>query len=193
MLLIVGQTLLTVFGDELDPAARDFVRLSGRRARLRHRFAQAAAVLFAVLAIAATVGGLLAEREQRKAQASLEAAKQAVKVIVRDVANGLSNVQGIGTARVRLVLEDIQQTVQGLSQQAPDDRTIKRLNLEMLDQFATTYLAANDLPRAQASAADALRLSRALAQHEDNPEWQRGIAVSLTKIGEVKLRRGDGK
>jgi tetratricopeptide (TPR) repeat protein len=190
--LAEAEAVMGRFGEELGPAARDFVVTSGRRARRRQRFAQAAAVMFAILALAATAGGLFAEREQRQAQRSLDAAKQAVKIIVRDVANGLSNVQGIGTARIRAVLEEIEQTVQAMAQQSPNDRAIKRLDLEMLDQFANTYLAVNDLERAQASATEALALSRALAASDAGSEWQRGIAVSLTKIGEVKLRRGDG-
>jgi tetratricopeptide (TPR) repeat protein len=189
--LAEAEAVLSRFGDELGPAARDFVVASGRRARRHQRFAQAAAGLFGVLALGATAGGLFAEHEQRQAHRSLQAAKQAVQAIVADVAIGLRNVQGIGTAKIRAVLEDVQETVQGLAQQAPDDMDIKRLDVEMLDQFVATYLAVNDLERAQASAADGLAQMRALAERDPDPQWQRSIAVTLTKIGEIKLRRGD--
>ena len=189
--LAEAESVLARFGDELAPGCRAFVQTSGRRARRRHRFAQAAAVLFAVLALAATAGGIFAERAQQRAERSLDAAKQAVKVIVGDVANGLRNVQGIGTDRIRTVLEDIRQTVQGLVQEAPNDTAIARLDLEMLDEFATTYFTVDDLDRAQASASDALALARTLSARDASPEWQRAIAVSLAKLGAVKLRRGD--
>jgi tetratricopeptide (TPR) repeat protein len=189
--LAEAEAVLGRFGEELAPAARDFVIASGRRARRRQRLSQAAAVLFAVLAVAASLGGLYADYEQRQARRSFDAAKQAVHVIVTDVVTGLSNVQGIETARMRTVLDDIRQTVQGLVQQAPNDADIKRLDLEMQDQFASIYLAVNDLERAQSAATDALERTRSLAAQDPDPQWQRSIAVSLTKIGEIKLRRGD--
>ncbi len=189
--LAEAEAVLDRFGTELAPAAREFITASSRRARRRHHLALAAAVMFGWLAIAASAGVVYAKLEQQRASRSLDAAKHAVQIIVRDVANGLRNVQGIGTDKIRIVLEDIRQTVQNLAREAPNDRAVTQLNLEMLDEFATTYFAVNDLDRAQASAAAALELARARAAQDPDPEWLRSIAVSLTKIGAVKLRRGE--
>lgn len=191
--LAEAEDVLARFGEELAPAAREFILASGRRARRRQRFAQAAAVLFALLTVAASGGVFFAEMQQQRAQRSLDAAKGAVQVIVRDVANGLRNVQGVGTDKIRTVLEDIRQTVQRLAEEAPDDRAISRLDLEMLDEFATTYFAVNDIDRALVAAENALAMARTLAATEPNSDWQRSIAVSLTKISMIKLRRGESE
>jgi tetratricopeptide (TPR) repeat protein len=190
--LAEAEVTLGDFGDELAPGAREFILLSGRRARRHQRLTKAAAVLFAVLAFGATAVGVFAEREQHRANRSLAAAKDAVSVIVRDVANGFRNVQGIRTEKIRTVLEHIQQTVDGLRQEAPNDPAIARLNLEMLDQFAMTYFTVNDLERARASALDALSLARELGtNHSQEADKQRNIAVVLTRVGAIELRRGD--
>ena len=116
-----AESIVKGFGDELSSATREFVSASGRRARLRQRLTAVAAILFAVLALGATGAGIFAWREEQRAEQSLHAAKNAVNVIVVDIAEGLRNVEGVRTATIRTILEKIQDTVEWLTHFAPDN------------------------------------------------------------------------
>jgi WD40 repeat protein len=67
------------WADELDEPTREFIKRSGRRARVLQSATAAAAVLFGVLAVVATFAArraVLAEGEARNAQAQAEAQRQ---------------------------------------------------------------------------------------------------------------------
>jgi eukaryotic-like serine/threonine-protein kinase len=184
--LAEAESIITRFGDELPAATREFVAASGRRARLRQRLTAAAAILFAILAFAATGAGIFAWREEQRAEQSLDAAGKAAKFIVVDVVQGLRNVEG-----VRTVLESIQDTVEWLTRFDPDNAALSHLHLELLDEFATTYETTGDLGRARKSARKALALGRGLAdRNRDDPEWQRDVSVTLNKLGSIALSSG---
>ncbi len=71
--------LVRRWGDELDEPTREFIKRSGRRARVLQGATAAAAVLFGLLAVAATFAArraLLAEGAARTAQAQAEAQRQ---------------------------------------------------------------------------------------------------------------------
>ncbi len=137
---------------------------------MRQRLIAVAAVLFAVLALAATGAGIFAWRAEDRAERSLHAAKNAVNVIVVDIAEGLRNVEGVRTATIRTVLEKVRDTVQWLTHFAPDNLALQQLYLELLDEFAITYQTAGDTERARKSAMTALSLGRGLAdRNRDNP------------------------
>ena len=130
---------------------------------MRHRVTAVAAVLFGLLAVAATGAGIYASYEEHRAKQSLDAAEKAVNVIVEKIAAGLRDVEGIRTETIQTVVESIQDTVEWLTRFAPDDRALSLLDLKMLDDFAFTYERAGDIGRARKSAKQALALSRELA------------------------------
>jgi tetratricopeptide (TPR) repeat protein len=180
------------FGDELPAVTLEFVRASGRRARMRQRLTTAAAVLFAVLALAATGAGIFAWRQEQRAEQSLDAAEKAADVIVADVAHGLRDIEGIRVSLIRTVLEKMQMTVEWLTGFAPDNVALWRLYLEMLDEFAATYETAGDIARARESAMKALTKGRELAdRYRDDANWQRDISVTLNRLGSVALSSGE--
>jgi tetratricopeptide (TPR) repeat protein len=187
-----AESIVKRFGDELSPATREFVAASGRRARMHQRLTTAAAILFAVVALAATGAGLFARHQEQRGERSLDAARDAVRVIVVDIAEGLRNVEGVRTSTIRTVLERVEHTVEWLTRFAPDNLALKQLYLELLDQFATTYQTAGDIAQARKSATTALALSRELAdRYPDDPDWQRDIAVTLGKLGSIALNSGE--
>jgi tetratricopeptide (TPR) repeat protein len=186
--LASAESIVKGFGDELSPATREFVVVSGRRARMRQRLTAVAAILFAVLSLGATGAGIVAWREEQRAERSLHAAKNAVNVIVVDIAEGLRNVEGVRTATIRTILEKIQDTVEWLTRFAPDNLSLRQLYVELLDEFATTYNTAGDVGRARTAATTALSLSRGLAERDpDNPVWQRDVSVTLNRLGSIAL------
>jgi len=183
-----AESIVKRFGDELSPATREFVTTSGRRARRRQRLTAAAAMLFAVLAFGATGAGIFAWREEQQAEWSLHAAKNAVNVIVVDIAEGLRNVEGVRTATIRTILEKIEASVERLTRFAPDNLSLRQLYIELLDEFAATYQTAGDLGRARTAATTALSLGRELADRKgNNPEWQRDVSVTLNRLGSIAL------
>jgi eukaryotic-like serine/threonine-protein kinase len=186
--LAQAESIVKGFGDELSSATREFVSASGRRARLRQRLTAVAAILFAILALGATGAGIFAWREEQRAERSLRAAKNAVNVIVVDIAEGLRNVEGVRTATIRTILEKIQDTVEWLTRFAPDNLSLRQLYLELLDEFATTYQTAGDIGRARTAATTALSMGRGLADRDpDNPVWQRDVSVTLNRLGSIAL------
>jgi eukaryotic-like serine/threonine-protein kinase len=190
--LAEAESIVARFGDELSAATREFVRASGARARMRQRVTAVAAVLFGLLAVAATGAGIYASYQEHRAERSLHAAKKAVDVIVVDIAEGLRNVEGVRTATIRTVLERVQDTVEWLAHFAPDNLSLQHLYLELLDEFAATYQTAGDIGRARKSAMTALSLGRGLADHNpDDPQWQRDVSVTLNRLGSIALSSGE--
>jgi tetratricopeptide (TPR) repeat protein len=186
-------------GQAATPEQQDFVdaseaalRKQQQHARRAARLTRIAAVVFAILALAATGAGTFAWREEQRAQRSLDAAKTAVNVLVVDIAHGLRNVEGVRISLIRTVLERIQDTVEWLTRFAPDNLALWHLYLETLDEFATTYETAGDIVRARESAMTALAKGRELAEHNpDDPVWRRDVSVTLNRLGSVDLKGGD--
>jgi eukaryotic-like serine/threonine-protein kinase len=183
-----AESIVNRFGDELSLATREFVRVSGRRSRMRHRFTAVAALVLAVLAFGAAGASIFAWRAEQRAERSLHAAKKAVNVIVVDIAEGLRNVEGVRTATIRTVLERVQDTVEWLAHFAPGNLGLQELYLELLDEFAATYQTAGDIERARTAAMTALSLGRELAaRNPEDPKWQRDVSVTLNRLGSIAL------
>lgn len=66
--LVEAESIVRDFSEELPTPTREFVRLSGQRARLRQTLTAAMAVFFAVLAVGAVAGWLYTVKLQREAE-----------------------------------------------------------------------------------------------------------------------------
>ena len=186
-----AESIVTDFGEELSPEILEFIRASGKRARISQRVTAATAVVFAVLTAIAGGAGLYAKSEAQRAESSLDAAKNAVNVIVVDIAQGLRYVAGVPTAKIQTILERVQDTVESLTRFAPDNVALSRVYLESLLEIATTYQTAGDMQRAHNSAATALTATRELAdRYRDDREWRHQVSVALNKLGSIDLSRG---
>jgi eukaryotic-like serine/threonine-protein kinase len=73
------------FPEELPPATRDFIKRSGRRARLLQTLTAAAAVLFAVVAVVAVVARKQAEDQRQRAEQALATTTQIANTLVFDM------------------------------------------------------------------------------------------------------------
>jgi tetratricopeptide (TPR) repeat protein len=186
-----AESIVKDFRQNLTPETLEFVRASGRRARLRQRLTALAAGVFAGFAIIAGGAWIFAKQQEQKAEDSLGAAKDAVKVIVVDVAQGLRYVEGMRTAKIRSIFERIQDTVEWLTRIAPDNVALWHLYLRLLDEFATTYQTGGDMERARNSVTTALSKGRELALRYRDPEWQHDVSVTLDKLGSIALSAGE--
>ncbi|MBV8589581.1 MAG: tetratricopeptide repeat protein [Acetobacteraceae bacterium] len=187
-----AESILKDFGDELSPETLEFVRASGRRARLRQRLTAAAAVFFAALAFATGAAGIYAKRAEHRAEGSLDAARDAVNVIVVDIAQGLRYVAGVPTATIRTILEKIQGTVEDLTRFAPENVELSRVYLDSLREIAITLQTAGDTQGARHSALKALERAQELALRDpDDREWQHEISITLNRLGSIALSGGE--
>ena len=190
-LLNRAELVVKDFGEELSPETLEFVRASGRRARMRQRLTFVAAVVFAVFAVIAAGAGIYAKHEEHRAEGSLDAARNAVNVIVVDIAQGLRYVAGVPNATIQTILERIQDTVKALTDFAPDNVALSRVYLDSLREIATTYQTAGDMQRARGSAMTALKKAQDLAHLYHNPEWQHEVSVMLNRLGSIDLSSGE--
>jgi hypothetical protein len=191
---------------------RAFIRRSARQAAIRARVGQALFAAAIVLAIGLAGSGIWAwqqrnaavaarheaEEQTRVAQAQraradkdFAAAKQAIRSLVVDVAQGLADATGVPVATIRGVLETVKATVGDLTVAEPEDKGLQRIRLLMLRDFTDTYQKAGDQADATASAEQGLAIARALVKDAGNAAAQRDLSLSLNDIGEVKLAAGD--
>ena len=108
------------------------------------------------------------------------------------MAQGLQNVVGMRVDAVKSTLGAVSATIDALDKSAPDDAELKLSRARMLANFVDTYLAAGALQDAEGAANDGLTAAKAVvAKEPDNEGAQRALAVSLYKLGDVKLKAGD--
>lgn len=180
------------WGDELDAATRTYITASRRRARLRQQLTAAAAVLFALVAVAAVYGGYRAKQERARAELNYAAAKQAVLHLISDVAIGLSNVQGVRVEALTRVLDAVKKTIADLTAENPTDVDLQSKNALMLREFATTYQRAGDLAKARTSAEESLALYRKIAaENPKNRDFEYSVSESLNRMAYIRWLSGD--
>jgi tetratricopeptide (TPR) repeat protein len=155
--------------------------------RWQHR-AVGAAVVFAAIGGLAAFESYRAGQETERAEGNFAAAKNAVDGIIFNVAQKL-DVTSMPTAAVRNILGAVRATVEDLAKKAPYDEGLRRSQIAMYSAFVDTYLAARDLEAAEAAGKDGLALAQETTGADT--ETQRFLAVSLYKLGDVRLAKGD--
>ena len=197
-----ARKLVAGYGAELDPEMRGYIDQSiaaddkrVRARRLRHRLTAAAAAVFAGLAVFAGWQWHVADEQKKIAVRNFSAAKNAIdglNGLIYNVAQGLQNVVGMRVDAVKSTLGAVSATIDALDKSAPDDAELKLSRARMLANFVDTYLAAGALQDAEGAANDGLTAAKAVvAKEPDNEDAQRALAVSLYKLGDVKLKAGD--
>ncbi len=172
----------------------DLLSQEVRQQRRALTLAMSAACLLLLLAIGAITAGVIARNQQLRAEKNFAAAKDTVNSLIFDIAQGLRHVEGIRVESLDKILGQVRATVDRLASTAPDNDELLRSQAAMLDEFATTYLAAGNLAQALQSANDSLSIARRLAvSDEADLKRQRDVSVSLLKLGDVKLAQGDNQ
>ena len=134
----------------------------------------------------------IAQAQRDRAERNFNLARQAGEDVVFKLARGLRDVQGMRVESVRKILDTARALMDQLAKAAPDDPQLQHGYAAMLIEFVETYLAAGDLTRAQAAAAENLATVRKLAAADpDNAEWQRDVSKSLNEVGNVRRDAGD--
>lgn len=197
--LAEAESIAKRYPDELGAPTLGFIAASGKRARLKQRLTAATAVVFAILAIAATVLGEMARQAQQRATAEAERAEKnfavaldSVRTMVFQVAQKLRQIPGVQPETLNNVLEGVRTTIEQLSAEAPENFTLLDSRAAMLDEYTTRNIAAGNYEAARGTAQESLSIARRLAKaDESNPDWRFGLWVSLIKLGIVQLGLGE--
>ena len=196
--LAEAESIQKRFSDEISPATRAFIALSGNRARLRQRLTTAAAVVFFGVAIAAGYLGWLSRQHaaaelaaNEEAQRNLGIAKQTVDGMIAQVAQGLRGSAGVPIETVRKVLSDLETAVDRLNKSAPHDYSLRRSRVAMFVEFGATYASAGESAGALDAYSQAIAMAKSLlAERPDDLDVQRSLAEALQQLGDLHYRIG---
>ncbi|HEV2955287.1 MAG TPA: tetratricopeptide repeat protein [Xanthobacteraceae bacterium] len=184
--LAEAESIVRRFSDELPAATRDFIKRSGRRARLRQTLTAAAAVVFAIVAVAAVVFAQQAIEQRRRAEQTLAAATETANGLVFDVVQRFQNVMGVPAALIKDILERARTLQQQLAQSGQVTPELQRSEASVLIETVNVLLTIGDTAGAF-TAGDRARqiLESLLATNPSDTDWQRELSVSYEKIGNV--------
>ncbi|MCC6890104.1 MAG: tetratricopeptide repeat protein [Hyphomicrobiales bacterium] len=133
-----------------------------------------------------------AEQERVRAEKNYAAARSTVESLVRDVARGLRNVEGLRGETIALVLDTVKRTADQLAKTNPDDLLLEASRADMYGQFAATYMTAGDYKRSLQASADMLAIARALSAQEPATAAHRSrIAAAQVMIGYMHFLAGN--
>ena len=131
--LAEAESIAKRYPGELSPPTLGFIAASGKRARLRQRLVGAAAVVFAVLAVGATVAGIRAMQAERRAKRNFDVAG----ALVTDIARGLRNVEGMRAEARKKIFDQVSQTLDGAVAESPNDEQLLGMQATMFEEFAS--------------------------------------------------------
>jgi hypothetical protein len=216
--LYSAETVVRDYRDELQPELRDYVAISGRRARWRQRLTAAAATVFAIVAVVATAFALVAYSAEQQATRNYKAAKGAADDLVTSVASQLREQKGISSETVDIVFGVVDNLLKQIREAVSDQggfattlqaafvwteahwfRTpadvgdlpaIERSRATFLYEFAETYhQSANDLKKAREKALESLKIQTRLRDAGDaSPEMAVAIAMTQMELGDIERK-----
>ncbi len=188
--LAEAESIAKRYPGELGPPILGFIAASGKRARFRQRLVGSAAVVFAVLAVGATVAGVIALQAERRAKRNFDVAS----ALVTDIARGLRNVEGMGVKSRQKIFAQVSKTLDDAVEASPDDAQLLGMQATMFEEFASTHTAEGESEQAAESTARSLEIKLRLAEldtYDDGKGGQQDISSTLEQIGDLKLKAAD--
>jgi tetratricopeptide (TPR) repeat protein len=184
--LAEAESIVRRFSEELPAATRDFIRRSGRRARLRQTLTAAAAVAFAIVAVAAGVFAHQADQERRRAEQTLAAATETANALVFDVAQRFRDVMGVPVTLIKNVLDHALTLQQQLAKSGRVTPELQRSEAAALNESVETLLKIHDTAGAFAAADRARQiLENLFAINPSNTDWESALSDSYETTGYV--------
>jgi eukaryotic-like serine/threonine-protein kinase len=218
--LVEAESIVRRFPEEVPAATRDFIRRSGRRARLAQTLTAAAAVLFAVVAGAAFYAERqavsaqheaeaqraaaeeqrksaeeqrrIADEQRQRAEVTLAAATKTANSLVFDLALRFRSVVGVPAGLIKDILDRARALQEQLIKSGQVTPELKRSEAEALFETVTSLLAIGDTAGALAAAVQARQImADLLASNPGSTDFQRELSVSFDRIGNVQVAQGD--
>jgi len=177
------------WSEEIEPAVGDYIVRSRRRARLARNLTAAAAIVFALVALAAVVEGVGAYRAEREAQSDFSTAISLTDAQVRiaDTLNdrGEADDALLGYRAALSIAEE-------LATSDPGNQIWRHAIALYETRIGDNLKARKDFAGAASSYEAAWKIQSALAEREpDNSVWQRDLALGETKLGDIRLAADD--
>jgi tetratricopeptide (TPR) repeat protein len=180
--------LASRWGEELDAPIRDYIKLSGQRARLAQTLTAAAALVFFLVGAAAVVEGFRAHAKEQEAEANYRLALDQAAGSADTLNRGFID----GAVNSRLMSELVkrgQDTVSKLPATS-DDVTAARAKLLIAMSPAMTAVGEMGKAREYAGAATGI-VDDLLRRDPERFEWRRLWAESRAALGVVLFWSGD--
>ncbi len=137
--LAEAQQIVKAYGAELKRDILAYVATSNRRAQRLNIFMGPAAAVFAVLFVAASVLGVIANRAQLTATKNYDASKDAMGRLVGVITQGLQNIQGIQVQTVQNVLSIVDPTIQAVQSISAGDPQLSDIRAELYFQIGKVF------------------------------------------------------
>ena len=196
--LAEAESIVRRFPEEIPTATRDFIKRSGRRARLAQTLTAAAAVLFAVVAGAAVYAERRAvsaqheaEAQRQRAEQTLAAATKTANSLVFDLALRFRDVVGIPASLIKDILDRARALQEQLIKSGQVTPELMSSEVAALNETATSLLAIGDTAGALAAAQQALQIAKdLLAADPDNADRQSLLSVPYYNVGDVLMAQG---
>ena len=180
------------YGEEIAPATHAYIRASRVRAGRAMMLTSGAAVVFAAVAVAALFQWSVAREQTQRAESNFGVARDAVRGVVFDIVQGLTDVSGIRVDALRRILTTAQTASDKLAGTAPDDTALMRTRGAMFENFARVYAAAGDTDAAKASADRAIDLLQTLRRlRPDDVRTEGDLSVPVVTRGNIASQLGD--
>jgi tetratricopeptide (TPR) repeat protein len=182
---------------------REYIKASRNAARQRRHLITVglAVALFLALTLASTAVWQKniaetqrdhAEQERGRAERNLAVAKRAVKDLIFNVTQGLSDVEGLRIDSITRILGTVRGALDNLAADQGDDLDIEYDRAAMLNEFAMIYHAASDDAHAVEAANEGLQRMRKLAERvPDNLMRQKDLSVAMQRQGDMQKEAGN--
>ncbi|WP_375460704.1 AAA family ATPase [uncultured Enterovirga sp.] len=190
--LAEAENIVARYGDEIAPETRAFVRASRIRAGRAQMITGAAAVIFALVAAGAVFQTWVARQQTELAVRNFGIARQAVRDVVFNIVQGLSDVAGMRLDALRTILTTVQAGSDRLAEIAPDDPELLRARAAMFQNFARMYLTVGDVPEGRTNAERAVAILRRLVVLRPEDRRVEGdLSVPLVTLGDAVSQGGN--
>lgn len=190
--LAEAESIVRLFPGELSPAIRDFIQASRRRARIGQRLTAAAALVFAAIAAAASLLGVLAYRSEQRAERNFATAVDTANALVSNVAGQLRPLAGVSSETVRDILKIAETAFDRIAATAPNSPQLRWRRAVLLLSFVDTYISLGDNDEALRRARAAQNIMIGLTDTDPSDDaWQLTLAESHRWTGDVLQARQD--
>ena len=166
--------------------------------RDRQRRAIRRMLVLGIMAVLVAANGLAvwqwieAQQQRNRAERNLALAQNMAKGLVFDLAYGFRDVTGVSNETIRKILGRADDLLASLVSGDAVSSSMLHTQMGTLIGFVDTYMNQGDLGAAEEAAAQAQELARHLVAIEpDATEAQRDLAVSWSKLGDVRQAQGD--
>jgi tetratricopeptide (TPR) repeat protein len=177
----------------------DLLSQEVRQQRRALALATTAAGALLVLAIGATIAGIMAYRAQQEAVAqrnraerTLAAATETANDLIFDLAQRFRDTSGVPAALVKDILDRARALQEQLMRSGQVTPELRRSQHSALNEIAETLLAQGDTKGALEAAEGAKQITQGLLRIDPgNADWQRDLSLSYNSVGDVLVAEGD--